>query len=163
MNNRISQIYGYAVCLITVIVMLIAIKQVVDAAIDLSDPIRAEGSRMGRTLTNFEVYKMEARREAGARGQAGQAPASVAPVKGAAADTVSSDADLKRLYDAERETAIGNARFRATRSLIGNLLLIVLAGVLFGIHWRWLKRRDAVPVAVYDVGVTSRTEPTDTR
>jgi hypothetical protein len=144
MNNRISQMYGYAVCLITVIVMLIAIKSVVDAAIDLSDPIRAEGSRMGRTLTNFEVYKMEARREAGARAQFGQTPASVAPVK-LAADTTSSDAELRRLYDAERETAIGNAHFRATRSLIGNLLLIVLAGVLFGIHWRWLKRRDAVP------------------
>jgi hypothetical protein len=144
MNNRISQMYGYAVCLITVIVMLIAIKSVVDAAIDLSDPIRAEGSRMGRTLTNFDVYKMEARREAGARAQAGQTPASVAPVKGVA-DTTSSDAELRRLYDAERETAIGNARFRATRSLIGNFLLIVLAGALFGIHWRWLKRRDALP------------------
>jgi hypothetical protein len=31
-NSRISQVYGYAVCLITVVVMLIGIKQVVDAA-----------------------------------------------------------------------------------------------------------------------------------
>jgi hypothetical protein len=147
MNNRIAQIYGYAVCLITVIVMLIGIKQVVDAAIDLSDPIRAEGSRMGRTLTNFEVYKMEARREAGARAQIAQTSAGVAPIKVAATDTTTSDAELRRLYDAERETAIGNARFRAIRSLIGNLLLITLAGVLFGVHWRWLKRRDALPAA----------------
>jgi hypothetical protein len=148
MNNRISQIYGYAVCLITVVVMLIGIKQVVDAAIDLSDPIRAEGSRMGRTLTNFEVYKMEARREAGARAQVGPTPAGVvAPIKVAATDTTTSDAELRRLYDAERETAIGNARFRAIRSLIGNFLLIALAGVLFGVHWRWLKRRDAIPAA----------------
>jgi hypothetical protein len=49
------------------------------------------------------------------------------------------------LYDAERDAAIGNARFRAIRSLVGNVLLIVLAGVLFVIHWRWLKRRDATP------------------
>ncbi|HMG12059.1 MAG TPA: hypothetical protein VK571_02700 [Gemmatimonadaceae bacterium] len=143
MNNRISQAYGYAVCFITVIVMLISIKAVVDAAIDLSDPIRSESSRMGRTLTNFEVYKVEARREAGARAQAGPTPAYVAPPK-AVPDTGASDADLRRLYDAERETAIGNARFRATRSLIGNLLLIILAGALFAIHWRWLKRRDAM-------------------
>jgi hypothetical protein len=160
MNNRISQVYGYAVCFITVIVMLIAIKQVVDAAIDLSDPIRAEGSRMGRTLTNFEVYKMEARREASARFQAGPTPATVAPVK-VAADTASSNAELRRLFDAERETAIGNARFRAVRSLVGNLLLIVLAGVLFGIHWRWLKRRsDSESVPSSD---TRSNEPTDTR
>jgi hypothetical protein len=55
-----------------------------------------------------------------------------------------SDSYLKRMYEAERETAAGNARFRATRSVVGNLLLIILAGTLFGIHWRWLKRRDSV-------------------
>lgn len=146
MSNRISQAYGYAVCFITVVVMLFSIKGVVDAAIDLSDPIRSESSRMGRTLTNFEVYKAEARREAGTRAQAGPAPAYATPLK-AVPDTGASDAELRRLYDAERETAIGNARFRATRSLVGNLLLIVLAGALFAIHWRWLKRRDAMPSA----------------
>jgi len=148
-NSRISQIYGYAVCFITVIVMLIAIKQVVDAAFDLSDPIRADGGgygRTGRPITNFELYKLEARAQTSGRGQNGPAPA-VAPTKGAA-DSTSSDAELRKLYDAEREAAIGNARFRAIRSLVGNLLLIVLAGVLFGIHWRWLRQRDALPAAV---------------
>jgi hypothetical protein len=142
-NSRISQIYGYAVCLITVVVMLIAIKQVVDAAFDLSDPIRADGGgygRMGRPITNFELYKMEARNQA--RTGNGPQPAAVK----VSADSSLSDADLKRMYDAEREAAIGNARFRAIRSLVGNLLLIVLAGVLFVIHWRWLRARDSVPL-----------------
>lgn len=140
-NSRISQVYGYAVCFITVVVMLIAIKQVVDAAFDLSDPIRADGGgygRMGRPITNFELYKMEARRQGPTRNDPAAAEVKVS------ADSVTSDAELKRLYDAEREAAIGNARFRAIRSLVGNLLLIVLAGVLFGIHWRWLKARDSV-------------------
>lgn len=140
-NSRMAQVYGYAVCLITVIVMLIAIKQVVDSAFDLSDPIRAEGGgygRMGRPLTNFELYKMDARRPA----TRGPTPAG----DKASPDSALSDADLKRMYDAERETAIGNARFRAIRSLVGNLLLIVLAGILFGIHWRWLRARDSMPV-----------------
>ena len=141
-NSLIAQVYGYAVCLITVIVMLVAIKQVVDAAFDLSDPIRAEGGgygRMGRTLTNFELYKIDARRQPDFRG--GPMPTTAAPAVRPPADTLS-DAELRRLYDAEREQAIGNARFRAIRSLVGNLLLIVLASVLFGIHWRWLKGRD---------------------
>jgi len=141
-NSRISQAYGYAVCFITVIVMLIAIKQVVDAAFNLSDPLRAEAG--GRPITNFDLYK-EARRQPGGRDQNGPMPASVAPTK-SSADTLS-DAQLRRLYDAEREAAIGNARFRAIRSLVGNLLLITLAGVLFGIHWRWLRQRDALPAA----------------
>ncbi len=142
-NNRIAQAYGYAVCFITVIMMLFSIKSVVDAAIDLSDPLRAEGSRSGRTLTNFEVYKIEARNQ-GVR-PSPVAPA-VAPIKGtSASDSTISDADLRRLYDAERETAIGNARFRSVRTLIGSLFLIALAVVLFGIHWRWLRKRDALP------------------
>jgi hypothetical protein len=140
-NNRIAQVYGYAVCFITVIVMLISIKQVVDSLIDLSDPIRAEGGRMGRPLGNFEVYKMAARREPGPRGT------TAAPVAGAAstpaADTLS-DAELRKLYDAEREDVFASAKFRAKRALVGNLLLITLAAVLFGIHWRWLKQRDAL-------------------
>ncbi len=139
MNSRIAQVYGYAVCFITVIVMLIAIKGVVDAAFDLSDPIRAEGGRMGRPLTNFELYKMEARRQGPAR----NAPTPMA--EKASSDSTMSDADLKRMYDAEREAAVGNAHFRAIRSLVGNLLLIVLAGVLFGMHWRWLRARDSIP------------------
>ena len=142
-NSRISQAYGYAVCLITVIVMLIGIKQVVDAAFDLSDPIRADGGgygRMGRPITNFELYKMEARRQGPTRNYP------TAPGEKASPDSTTSDADLKRMYDAERETSIGNTRFRAVKSLVGNLLLIVVAGVLFTIHWRWLKRRDSVPV-----------------
>ncbi len=145
-NGRITQMYGYAVCFITVVVMLIAIKQVVDAAFDLSDPIRAEGSgfgRMGRQLTSFELYKADARRQIGVRSDGGPTSVGVAPSR-TAIDTLS-DAELRRLYDAEREAAIGNARFRATRSLVGNLLLMILAGLLFGIHWRWLKRRDVLP------------------
>ena len=156
MNSRIAQAYGYAVCFITVIVMLIALKQVVDAAFDLSDPIRADGGgygRMGRTITNFELYKAEAKRQPAVRTELigpGSPPKvdqpATASASKVAADTLS-DAELRRLYDAERETAIGNARFRATRSLVGNLLLILLAGVLFAIHWRWLRQRDTQPAS----------------
>jgi len=160
MNNRIAQTYGYAVCFITVIVMLIGVKQVIDAAFDLSDPIRAEGSgygRMGGPLTSFEVYKVSVRRQMVMRQYSGPAPASVAQPP---ADTLS-DAEMRRLYDAEREAAIGNVHFRAARSLVGNFLLIVLAAVLFVVHWRWLKKRtDTVPVPTY---ATRTTETTDTR
>jgi hypothetical protein len=159
MNSRAAQVYGYAVCFITVIVMLISIKSVVDALFDLSDPIRAEGffGRMGRPLTSFEVYKIAARRERAGPGPStvGAGPAlavrtSGAPIVRPAPETVSrdtlSDADLRKMYDAEREDVISNARFQAKKSLIGNLLLLLLGGALFGIHWRWLKQRDAAAV-----------------
>lgn len=140
LNRFVAQFYGYAVCLITVIVMLASIKSIIDAAFDLSDPVRAHGGaygRSGRPLTNFELYKMEARREGMAqRGPDGR-PASP--------DTLSSDADLRRIYEAEREAQIGNTRFQAKRSLFSGLLFIILAGVLFLVHWRWLKGITSAP------------------
>jgi hypothetical protein len=172
MNNRIAQMYGYAVCFITVIVMLIAIKAVVDSAFDLSDPIRGENNGFGRAtpaLTSFELYKIQSRRAPVfsspdgsvmiARGGGGPVPATTTPAK-ATADTLS-DTELRRRYDAEREGVIGNTRFVATRSLVGNSLLIVLAAVLFVVHWRWLKKRtDFVP---FPPSATRTTEATDTR
>ena len=172
MNNRIAQVYGYAVCFITVVVMLIAIKSVVDSAFDLSDPIRAESNRFGRdtpSLTSFELYKIQSKRAptfSSTDGSVmvapvggGSVPAKATPAK-AAADTLS-DAELRRRYDAEREGVIGNTRFSATRSLVGNFLLILLAAVLFVVHWRWLKKRsDFVP---FPPSATRPTETTDTR
>ena len=142
-NTRVAQAYGYAVCFITVIVMLVAIKQVVDSAFDLSNPIRADGAfgRSGRPLTNFELYKMEARRQAPVQ-RTENGPLVVARPAPGTSDAALSDADLRKLYDAERDEAVSGATFRATRSLVGNVLLILLAGTLFGVHWRWLKRRD---------------------
>jgi len=143
-NNRIAHIYGYAVCLTAVIVMFFAIKQIIDAAINLTDPLRADlggYSRMGLPLTNFELYKVEARRRPRFPMYA-PAPGMTTPAPDPA-DT--SETELRRLYDAERTAAIDAGRFHATRSLVANLLLIIFAGVVFGLHWRWLKQRDTLP------------------
>ena len=144
-NSRIAQVYGYAVCFITVIMILFSIKSVVDAMIDLSDPIRAEAGgygRTGRSLSSFELYKLDSRRD--------PRPPVPVPVGAAlaktAADTLS-DAELRRLYDAEREQAIGNVRFRAMRSLIGSGLLILVSVILFLVHWRWLRERETLPAS----------------
>ena len=141
-NSRIAQVYGYAVCFITVILILVSIKSIVDAVIDLTDPIRADAAgygRSGRSLSNFELYKLDARREPRQPVPVGAAPAKTQP-----ADS-SSDAELRRQYDAEREQAIGNVRFRAMRTLIGSGLLIIVSLILFVVHWRWLKERDTIP------------------
>ena len=135
-NRFIAQVYGYAVCLITVVVMLISIKGLIDAAFDLSDPLRAEGGygRFG-PLTSFELYKMQARRQIPIERPS---PTTTTARPAAAGDTLS-DAEIRTLFNAERDSQIGNAKFRATRKLVSGLLFIVLAGVLFWIHWRWLK------------------------
>jgi hypothetical protein len=155
LNRFVAQFYGYAVCLITVIVMLISIKGIIDAAFDLSDPLRAQGGAYGRgsnrPLTNFELYKMEARREgpnsAEARGALRPRPAAIQVTipESAETDTASSDAELRRMYDAEREAHIGNTTFQARRSMFSGLIYIILAGALFFMHWRWLRGITSAP------------------
>ena len=142
-NSRIAQVYGYAVCFITVIMILFSIKSVVDAVIDLSDPIRSDAGgvgRSGRSLSSFELYKVDSRQPRP------PVPAGAAPAKVAPEDSLS-DADLRHLYEAEREQAIGNVRFRAMRTLIGNGLLILVSVILFIVHWRWLRERDTLPAS----------------
>ncbi|SRR6266404_6638792 len=148
-NRLIAQIYGYLVCLIAVVVMFIALSGVIDAAFDLSDPLRAQGGygQFG-PLTSFDLYRLQARKFAFNRNPSG---VTVVAPPGSTVSNVSdslSETDLRKLYDAERENQIGYAKFRATRKLVSGFLVIVLAGAVFALHWRWLKRRDAIQGAV---------------
>jgi len=143
MNSRIAQVYGYAVCFITVIVILITIKSVVDALIDLTDPIAAESGgygRSGRSLSSFELYKLDTRRDPRAPVAEPTTPVNAKP------DSLS-DTQLRRLYEAEREQAIRTVKFRALRTVIGSVLLMIVSLILFVIHWRMLRERDGVPAA----------------
>ena len=58
-------------------------------------------------------------------------------------DTLSESA-LSRRYDALRAERIANVRYQATRSLTGNLIMLLIAIGLFVVHWKWLKRRVEV-------------------
>lgn len=143
MNSRIAQVYGYAVCFITVIVILVTIKSVVDALIDLTDPIAAESDgygRSGRSLSSFELYKLDTRRDPRAPAAGPVTPLNAKP------DSLS-DRELRRLYDAEREQAIRNVKFRALRTLVGSVLLMIVSVILFVVHWRMLRERDDVSAA----------------
>ena len=142
-NNRIAHIYGYAVCLTAIIVMFFAVRQIINASINLSNPLRADMggySRMGLPLTDFELYKVEARRRPRFPMYPGASAPAVQP-----ADTA--ETELRKQYDAERTAAIDSGRFQATRSLVANLLLLIFAVIVFGVHWRWLKQQDALAAA----------------
>jgi len=53
----VSQIYGYAVCLVAVITFLISSTSLINSVIDFSDPIHSGyGSS---NLVSYEIYKTE--------------------------------------------------------------------------------------------------------
>lgn len=130
-HSRIAQAYGYLVCLICVIVILINTNQVINGALDLANPVAAAASSGGRygPMNSYESYRIEARRQNVARTPTGQVRS----------DSSLSDAELKTMYDAERAQQLSSVRYRAMRSLVTGIVFLILGTVLFLWHWRWIR------------------------
>jgi hypothetical protein len=148
--HRFAQLYGYAVCLITVVTFLIAAHNFVEAAMDLSDPVHG-GDRFGpwgeAVPASFELYRAEYRQRRTleetavlrtADGSTTGIVSGAAPGQRAARDTLSDEA-LRRLYEAKRAELVAWRHFQALRSFVTNGLLLLLAVGLFVAHWRWLR------------------------
>jgi hypothetical protein len=139
--SRVQQLYGYAVCLIAIITLLIATSGFVDALFERGDPLRSGSRQFGYpepSLTSFEAYRATQQREAAAA--AAVAPgAAPAPLP---RDTLTT-AELRARYDALRADRIARVSYEATQRLVRNGLLILLAAGLFAVHWRWLRSLPA--------------------
>ena len=124
-----AQIYGYAVCLVAVITFLISITTLVNAIIDLSDPIHAGFYPPGSpSLASFEIYKMDMLKSA----SSGNAEASTAYIP--------DDDTLRAMYGAAKDDKIQSTRHRAKQNIIIGGLLMVICIVLFVTHWTWMQR-----------------------
>ena len=134
----IPQIYGYTVCLVAVITMLIASGGVIDGLFDSGRP---EMSReVDHSLRTFETYKENRIERARAAYPRPPEPARpVTPVV-AAEPSLPPDSILRRAYAEERKSQIDRARYHANKRVVTSVFLLVLAVGLFLIHWRWLRR-----------------------
>ena len=142
--HRFAQLYGYAVCLVAVIVGLISANNVIEAGFDLSDP--AHASWGGRDVpSTFEEYRAEQR-------QIGRGEKPIEPGAPSSATNNSavpqSDDELRRIYDAKRADMLATQTFHARRSLASSALLLLASIALFAWHWRWLRSlRDDTSLA----------------
>lgn len=138
-NSRIAQVYGYAVCLICVVVILVSTRQVINSIFDYSNPIAAGGAygRFG-PVGSYEMYRMQAR-QTSVRTPDGRVMGS---------DTSVSDAELRKMFERERDEQIAAAKFRALKSLVSGIVFLVLATTMFLLHWRWIRRTNAEAHAV---------------
>ena len=136
--SRVQQFYGYAVCLIAIVTLLIALSNLVDAAFDRANPLQAAAGRYGypdASLTSFEAFRAtQPGQQPPDRSGPGVDPASSAP----RADTLTTS-ELRARYEALRADRVARVSFEATRKLVGSALLMLLALGLFVWHWRWLR------------------------
>jgi len=127
----IPQLYGYVVCLIAVITILISLNSLVNNLFEYSEP------EMSREISGeFGGRSLEACKQRYTMRTGG--PARPAEPSAVGAD-LPTDSVLMRLCAEEREDRVVSVRHRALRSLVTSTLMLLVAGVLFGAHWRWLR------------------------
>ena len=122
-QSKSPQIYGYAVCLVAVITLLIAVTGTIFAIMDLGDPLYASNNYNKTSIASFENYKMDILK-------------SQAEIETWAPD----DATLKAMYESEKDDRIRRVKHNSMRSIYINGVLLLISVVLFLTHWRWMRR-----------------------
>ena len=124
-SQKIQMIYGYAVCLVVVITLLISVTSVVYALMDLTDPINAHRTygKDAPSLASFENYKVDIIK-------------SLDPAHELSLD----DATLKSMYTAAKDDAIAKVTHNSYRTIIVNSLVLLICIILFTTHWIWMKK-----------------------
>ena len=135
--NRIAQVYGYAVCLVAVIVFVTNIGGLANSVISLGDPLHADIRLRGyedRELSSFEVYRIDQEQSAQRLARQSVPPSPVA---------LPPDSVLLRQYESLRSSRESDIRGDARRQLAESSTLLIVAVLLFATHWRWVRRRES--------------------
>ncbi len=127
--QRIAQIYGYAVCLVAIITVLICVSSLVSAILDLDDPLHAGWTPPGTpSLASFDNYKADILKSAPKEAEA------------AKAGYVPDEQTLRGMYEAAKNDKIQSVRHESNRTIIIDIILLVICIVLFLTHWRWARK-----------------------
>lgn len=134
--NRIAQLYGYAVCLVAVIVVVSTIGDFTDSMLAVGDPLHADFRLRGpndASLTSYETYRLSQEQAIEKRSRNPErASAAVLPP----------DSVLQRRYATLRASRESDVRASARRQLVQSAVILTVAVLLFGTHWRWVRRRE---------------------
>ena len=137
-SDRVPQLYGYSVCLIAIVVMLVNVSSLVNQSFTLSNPLASDRYGWGgAVLTSFETYRATMSRM--------ESPAF--PTAAASNAPKLTDAELRAQYEALRADQIARARLEARRDMTNSILMLAIAAALFAWHWRWVRRERVAAVA----------------
>ena len=122
-KTKMSQVYGYIVCIIAVITMLISLGGLITSVIDSMDPLYTWGDT--NHLSSFENFKMNAL-------NSGKADIAYNP----------DDATLRTMFEDAKNHKIRKVQHETKKSIIVSSVLILISVLLFLVHWRWMRRID---------------------
>jgi hypothetical protein len=130
--ERVPQLYGYTVCLVTLIWAIVSTVSIVESALTLSAPAYRGGPDYGfePSVSSFEAFRTSYDRS--------RRMMSMDP-RETKLDSVP-EPELRRRYEALRADRIERNTVSARRSLITSVFSLIMAVILFAVHWRWLRR-----------------------
>jgi len=128
----VSQVYGYAICLVAVITFIFSSIAFINSAMDLGDPLHAGFTPAGApSLSSFENYKMDVMNTYQKNTDKAGETATL------------DDATLKRMYDAARVDKISASNYQSKKSLIISGIILLISIILFITHWKWMRKMAA--------------------
>ena len=133
--ERVPQLYGYTVCLVTLLWSLSTAIAIVENLQTLMSPAYYHQNEYGiePSITSFEAFRMtyDRARRLGT------------PDANAKIDTVP-EAELRKRSETLRADRIATAEVKARQSIVKNAVSLLLAIGLFVFHWRWLRRQPTI-------------------
>lgn len=128
----IAPVYGYVVCVISVVTFLLNSSGFIDAAFDRAYPLVGRGgyAAYGGSLTSFEAFQATYDQTRPTRIQPNPPPS----------DTLTT-AQMRTRFEALRAAQIEQTLYQATQRLVKHGALLLVAVILFATHWRWLRRQ----------------------
>ena len=133
-SHIIAKVYGYLVCLVSVIVILVTISSLIGAFFDMNDPLHSNSygtyspSGVRTDLTSFESYKISKL-------------STQNETKDSKPTYIPDDATLKVAYESEKANVIDSVRQQAQRTITIDIILLLVAALLFWRHWIWVTEK----------------------
>jgi len=127
----VAQIYGYAVCLVTVLTFLFSVPSLLESAIDLTDIQHSKN--YNEKYSSFDSYKVNVIRDMTSSYECDQ-EIKAKNVK------LPDDQTLSRMYESEKEGSYRNALHRTKRTMIEKAFFMLLSALLFLFHWKWVRK-----------------------
>jgi hypothetical protein len=138
-SDRVPQLYGYTVCLISLLWALSSVANIADGALSLGAPEMRTNMDYGfePSVTSFEAFRStydQARRM-------GMPYPPTTPL-----DTIP-EVELRKRYEGLRADRVRRGTFLAEKRIITGTLSLLLAIGLFAFHWRWVRRNNQAAAA----------------
>lgn len=131
-QHILSQIYGYTICLVTLLTFVFSIPSFVESLFDLSDITHS--SSYSTKFISFQNYRSDyitAQKEGCTCEQGSKDKIKV---------NMPDEKSLQEMYETEKADELARTSFQTKRRFYMRLILMIVAAILFFFHWKWVRK-----------------------